>query len=481
VFTILEDIFFLPIFNVLMFLYWLVRDFGLSIILLTLLIRALMIPLTMKQLRSQRRMMDLQPQLAALKEQYKGDQQGFARAQMQLMKENNVSMFGGCLPLLIQLPFLYGLFYALRSGLGNGKPGEASNIAHINSQIYPFLKFTNLTMPGGSHPLDTFIHWFSWLPGNPALNLNIPDPTHVLPILAALFTFITVRMSMGASQARQAAAQSGQSADPKAAAQQNAQMQTMSIMTYITPLFTLFIGWQYAAGLSLYWVVSTLFGGVQQYIITGWGGLFKGIPQLDAWAKRQDMAREERRLAKRRAQGTNQSNVVEGTASAVRSSLPASARSGANNRLPVPKSSATNGIAPTLKTPSGNSAGSAGKEKAKEGDWIDQAKAETQPAPPKRKERPRPFVTLVTPQEQAAPTAPAPENESDHANGIGQADEARAANGAKATNGAASKSTSGSLSKGAALTNSAKPGTPQAKRKAPPRSGTVPKPKGGKK
>lgn len=466
--SILQAIFYYPIFNVLMFLYWLVRDFGLSIILLTLLIRALMIPLTMKQLRSQRRMMDLQPQFAALKEQYKGDQQGFARAQMQLMKENNVSMFGGCLPLLIQLPFLYGLFYALRDGL-------KGSVAEINSQIYPFLKFTSVTPAGGSHPLNPYLDWFTWLPGHPALNLNAPDPTHVLPILAALFTFITVRMSMGARSAQQAA-QAGQSGDTKAAAQQNAQMQTMSIMTYITPLFTLFIGWQYAAGLSLYWVVSTLFGGVQQYIITGWGGLFKGIPRLDAWAKQQDMAREERRLAKRRAQDNGMSNVVEGTASAVRSSLPGGARNGASNSIPIPKNSGTNGIAPTLKKPSANgAASSAGKDKAKEGDWIEQAKAETQPSPPKRKERPRPFVTLVTPQEKAAPTAPLPESESDNANGSGQSDEASVANGA------ATKSTSGSLSKGNALTNSAKPGTPQAKRKAPPRSGTVPKPKGGKK
>lgn len=463
-----------------MLLYWVVRDFGLSIILLTLLIRAAMIPLTKKQLRSQRRMMDIQPQIAALKEQYKGDQQGFARAQMQLMKENNVSMFGGCLPLVIQLPFLYGLFYALKQGLGNGKAGDPSNIASINNQIYPFFKFAGLTMPGGSHPLNTFISWFAWLPGHPMLNLNAPDPTHVLPILAALLTFITVRMSMGAN-ATQQAAQAGKASDPKAAAQQNAQMQTMSVMTYITPLFTLFIGWQYAAGLSLYWVVSTLFGGVQQYLIYGWRGLFKGIRPLDEWAKRQDAAREERRLAKRRAEGSSLGNVVEGSAAAVRSFLPASSRNGNSNSLPVPKNNATNGIAPTLKTPNANGAGSAGKGKAKENDWIEQAKAETQPSTTKRKERPRPFVTLVTAQDKASPTTELPASEEESANGLSQADEASVANGNKATNGAATKPTSGSLSKGSALTNSAKTGAPQAKRKVPPKSGSLPKPKGGKK
>jgi len=117
VLSLLQDIFYYPIFNVLMFLYWLVGDFGLSIVLLTVLVRLALVPMTFKQLRSQRKMMEIQPQINALKEQYKGDQQGFARAQMQLMKENNVSMLGGCLPLLVQLPFLYGLFYALRDGL----------------------------------------------------------------------------------------------------------------------------------------------------------------------------------------------------------------------------------------------------------------------------------------------------------------------------------------------------------------------------
>lgn len=122
--AILQAIFYYPIFNVLMFLYWLVRDFGLSIVLLTVMVRLALLPMTFKQLHSQRKMMELQPQLNALKAQYGDDKQGFARAQMQLMKENNVSMLGGCLPMLIQLPFLYGLFYALRGGLGNGNPAD---------------------------------------------------------------------------------------------------------------------------------------------------------------------------------------------------------------------------------------------------------------------------------------------------------------------------------------------------------------------
>lgn len=95
---ILRDIFYLPIFNVLMFLYWVVRDFGLSIVLLTVIVRLALVPMTFKQLHSQRKMMEIQPHIAALKAEYGDDKQGFAKAQMQLMKDNNVSMLGGCLP-----------------------------------------------------------------------------------------------------------------------------------------------------------------------------------------------------------------------------------------------------------------------------------------------------------------------------------------------------------------------------------------------
>src|SRR5689334_22985961 len=109
IFNFLGIFFYYPIFNVLMFRYWLVRDFGLSIVLLTILVRLALVPMTFKQLHSQRKMMELQPKINALKAEYGDDRQGFAKAQMQLYKENNVSMLGGCLPLLIQLPFLYGL------------------------------------------------------------------------------------------------------------------------------------------------------------------------------------------------------------------------------------------------------------------------------------------------------------------------------------------------------------------------------------
>src|SRR5205807_5951460 len=88
-------------------------------------------------------------------------------------------------------------------------------------------------------------------------SLGAPDPTHILPILAPLATFLQLRMSQ-----------------PKNAAGANDSMsQQMKIMQLISPIMVLFFGWSYAAGLALYWTISSLFGMIQQFFVTGWGSL----------------------------------------------------------------------------------------------------------------------------------------------------------------------------------------------------------------
>ena len=446
---ILRDIFYLPIFNVLMFLYWVVRDFGLSIVLLTVIVRLALVPMTFKQLHSQRKMMEIQPHIAALKAEYGDDKQGFAKAQMQLMKDNNVSMLGGCLPLVIQLPFLYGLFYALSAGL-KPNPGEsvAQHAARINNDLYPFMHFVQLN---ASHPLNTMLTWLSWLPWHPALNLAIADPTHILPVVAALLTFIQVRMIQGVRKQPQLSP----NADPKAVAQQNAQMQTMSLMTYITPVITLVIGLQYAAGLSLYWIVGTTFAVGQSYFIYGWGNLFKGIPRLEEWAARKNAAREERREARYVAKGIIAAPVV------VESSL-------------------------ALASPNGTS-----RNGAKRKDWIDQAKGQTTQAA-KAKERPntaRPFATLMKPKEDTT-TAGAPKGEATTSNGATNGTKPEAKNGNGATNGAnpEAKNGSGAINGASAkvtttkgTTSTSRAGGTPSQRRVPPGGASLPKPKGGKK
>lgn len=248
--NIFNLIFTFPIFNVLILLYRAIGDFGLSIIVLTLIIRLILFPLTLKQLRSMKAMQALQPQLAEIRKKFK-DQKAQLEATQALYKEYGVNpVAGSCLPLLVQMPVLFALFYALDDVLRNAK------LASINNIIYPFLpKFTS--MP------NTNLDWLTFINPHWSIALGVPDPTHILPILAAIATFIQLRMS----QARNTAANTSSTGKKDITSQQ------MVIMQIISPLMVLFFGWTYAAGLALYWTTSSVFGMVQQYFVTGWGSL----------------------------------------------------------------------------------------------------------------------------------------------------------------------------------------------------------------
>lgn len=249
-------LFFQPVFNVLMLIYHFIPNFGIAIILLTLLIRCALIPLTRAQLRSSKAMQELAPQLKELQAKHRGDPQRLMAEQQALYKANGVNPVQGCLPLLIQLPFLYALYFSLNTVVGgNGSP--AVHLLAINAIIYPFLP--HLTSPVNLN--------FLWL------NLGKPDPTHILPVLAGILTFLQLRMAM---PYRPKAQRSGAS-DPTT--------QATSTMQYIMPLFTIFIGWTFPAGLALYWCVTTLFSAVQQYVISGWGSLFVGTPWEEQYSK----------------------------------------------------------------------------------------------------------------------------------------------------------------------------------------------------
>ncbi len=253
---VFQYVFYQPVFNVLMLVYAGVHSFALSIVILTLLIRGALIPLTRRQLRSSRVMQELAPQLNELRAQYKDRPQELMAAQQALYKEHGVSLYGGCLPLLVQLPFLYALYYSFFAVL-NSQPHETitHHLARVNADIYPFLP--HLTRLPDSH--------FFWT------SLATPDTLHILPILAGVLTFIQLRMALPVRAKNQPRA-AGAGPDPS---------QSMQIMQYIMPIITVVIGMSFPAGLALYWCVSTGFSAVQQYFISGWGSLFVGVPGME--------------------------------------------------------------------------------------------------------------------------------------------------------------------------------------------------------
>ncbi len=249
-----------PIYNLLMLIYGIIHSFWLSIVVMTLLLRTALVPLVFRQLRSTKVMQELQPQIQKIQREYRAEPLVMQQKLSALYKEHNYNPYASCLPLLIQLPFIYGLYGAFNSILrGHPKPSD------LNDALYPFMR--PIFGPNGlTHLPDT--HFL-------AISLAQADPTHILPILAALLTFIQLRMSLRRNQNQMQTNRPAGAPDPNAA--------TVKMMQYIMPLFTLFIAWSFPSGLALYWIVTTAYSVVQQYFFNGrnFGGLFEGIPGLE--------------------------------------------------------------------------------------------------------------------------------------------------------------------------------------------------------
>ncbi len=252
-----------PLMALALTMYSIVHDFGLAIILVTVLIRLVVYPLYRTQIRSQRAMQELGPAMNQLKAKYGKDRQRFAEEQMKLYKEHGVNPAAGCLPLVLQLPILFALYSALlQLGCGLGKGGgncpgltfdEAQSVLGFIAGVVP-----NPIALGGT--LDTTAHWLPWL----TAGLQHPDPLFILPVLAGLFQLIASVMAMPAKPV--------QSDDPN--------QRMFQSMAYTFPLMTVVLGAQFPAGLTIYWIATTLFQIVQQYFVSGWGQLPKWLPFL---------------------------------------------------------------------------------------------------------------------------------------------------------------------------------------------------------
>ncbi|MGM9568546.1 MAG: YidC/Oxa1 family membrane protein insertase [Phascolarctobacterium sp.] len=180
-------------------------NYGVAIIIMTVLVKLILYPLTKKQIESTKAMMEIQPKMKALQEKYKDDKQRLNMELANLYKSEGVNPLAGCLPLLIQMPIMIGIFYGIRDFQ---YAGSAS---------------------------------FLWME-----SISAPDPTYILPVLSALTTFIASKQTMPASAAGGA---------------QN------KMMMYFMPLFIGYISLTFPGGLVLYWVVMNIMQIGQQYMM----------------------------------------------------------------------------------------------------------------------------------------------------------------------------------------------------------------------
>lgn len=236
-----------PIYNLLVLAYnfFPLHDFGMAIILVTIIIKTLLIPLSRKQIESQKKMQELQPKIKEIQQKYKNDKEKQSRALMEFYKENKTNPLSGCLPMIVQLVFLIAIYRVLfnisKNGLiidGIGLYSFVQNPGQIN---HMFLGLIDL-----SSKIDI-------------KNISLVNFPHVLLILAAAASqYIQAKMLMSK--------QASKKATSPATSDFAQTMQTQ--MLYLGPILTLFIGIQFPAGLALYWLVSTVFMIVQQYYLT---------------------------------------------------------------------------------------------------------------------------------------------------------------------------------------------------------------------
>jgi YidC/Oxa1 family membrane protein insertase len=232
------DIIINPFITILLFLYQILGgNVILSIIVFTILIRLATYPLTMKQQRSSKAMTELQPELKKLQEKYKNDREKMAQAQWQLYREYGVNPLAGCLPLLIQLPIMLALYRAIVATLA-ATPLELLNLSG------------RLWVPELSDlvPLQNKFLW---------LNLAVPDPLYLLPILVVATTWLQQKLLMPATPSTGSGDRSTDQA-----AQVSRQMMT------IMPLMFGFFSLSFASGLSIYFISSNLIG-IAQYAMMG--------------------------------------------------------------------------------------------------------------------------------------------------------------------------------------------------------------------
>jgi YidC/Oxa1 family membrane protein insertase len=222
--NIFSLIFYQPIFNLLIYLYNVIpgRDLGVAIIALTLIIRLLLYWPSKKAIVSQKELAGLQPEIDELKEKYRDDKDKMGPAMMELYKKKKINPFSSCLPLLIQLPFLFAIYRVFYDGLT--KPDAMS-------ALYSFV-----ANPGS---LNTMAFGF----------FDLAKKSIWLAVLAGLAQFWQSKMMTNKKKQSGMAGAMG------------------SQMLYLMPIFTIIIGAQFPAGLTFYWLLTTLFSIVQQYIV----------------------------------------------------------------------------------------------------------------------------------------------------------------------------------------------------------------------
>jgi YidC/Oxa1 family membrane protein insertase len=231
-----------PFVNVLLLINSLVHNFGVSIILFTILIRLLTHPLTVRQFKATKSMQNLQedPRYKKMQEKYKNDKERLAQEQMKLYKEHGVNPMGSCLPTLIQFPLIIGLYQSVIRAMA-ASPYELFRLERI---VYPWLNNAAKLLP-----LENQFLW---------MDLGQPERINVFGVAIPLLAILVVITTYLQSKLIQ---------PPSDGGNDQAAMMTKSMSIYM-PFLMGYMSYSLASGLALYFLASNIFG-IVQYSLLG--------------------------------------------------------------------------------------------------------------------------------------------------------------------------------------------------------------------
>jgi YidC/Oxa1 family membrane protein insertase len=232
-----------PILMLLIEIYKLTNNLGWSIILFTILVRTILLPLSFNSMSAQKKMKELQPKIKELEKKHSGNKESLQKAKLELFQKYNVNPLAGCLPQLVQIGLFIILYRVLVSFLGQTN----INGLDINQAFY-------------------------WL------NLSKPDQWYILPVLAGVTQLILSVMILPGGEVADLVPNQSKITKVQKANEKEEDMAQMAEsmqkqMLFIMPVMTMVIALKFPSGLALYWTATTVFSIIQQYFLSGWGGL----------------------------------------------------------------------------------------------------------------------------------------------------------------------------------------------------------------
>lgn len=240
-----------PLVNLLIFLYQFLGNFGWAVIVMTVLIKLALLPLTLPSLKTAKKMKLLAPDLEKLKEKYKDDKQKLLQAQMDLYRSAGVKPMAGLIPQIVQIVILIALFQAFRQVIAG-----SDSLDKLNDLLYSGLKFSQ----GAKIRLD---FWYLELTRPDTINVSGKNLPGFFLILSAVAQFLSAKLMMPVAKKQTEIAKN----TPEKKDDFSSALQVQSL--YVFPAMTIFIGLSFPSAITLYWFVFSVIGLIQQFIMEG--------------------------------------------------------------------------------------------------------------------------------------------------------------------------------------------------------------------